>query len=107
MLSNHYDLIVIGSGPAGEKGAVRVAYWGKKVALIERAGVLGGVALGLMALETRATLNNLINLCFNFPSLADMYKYAAYDALGKFDALVQLVVPRFAPSPGPAPPRPP
>lgn len=65
------------------------------------------IALGLMALETRATLNNLINLCFNFPSLADMYKYAAYDALGKFDAPVQLVVPRFAPSPGPAPPRPP
>jgi NAD(P) transhydrogenase len=45
------------------------------------------IALGLMALETGATLNNLINLCFNFPSLADMYKYAAYDALGKFDAL--------------------
>jgi NAD(P) transhydrogenase len=38
----HYDLIVIGSGPAGEKGAARAAYEGKKVALIEMAGVLGG-----------------------------------------------------------------
>jgi NAD(P) transhydrogenase len=45
------------------------------------------IALGLMALETRATLNNFINLCFNFPSLSDMYKYAAYDALSQFDAL--------------------
>lgn len=45
------------------------------------------IALGLMALETGATLDHLIKLCFNFPSLADMYKYAAYDALGKFDAL--------------------
>ena len=32
----HYDLIVIGSGPAGEKGAAQAAYFGKRVALIER-----------------------------------------------------------------------
>src|SRR5256885_6234252 len=38
-----YDLIVIGSGPAGEKGAAQVAYFGKKTALIERAAPrLGG-----------------------------------------------------------------
>ena len=33
-----YDLVVIGSGPAGEKGAVQAAYFGKRVALVERAG---------------------------------------------------------------------
>lgn len=32
-----YDLVVIGGGPAGEKAAVSAAYFGKKVALIERA----------------------------------------------------------------------
>ena len=32
----HFDLIVIGSGPAGEKGAAQAAYFNKKVALIER-----------------------------------------------------------------------
>jgi NAD(P) transhydrogenase len=37
-----YDLIVIGSGPGGEKGAAQAAYFGKKVALIERASRLGG-----------------------------------------------------------------
>ena len=31
-----YDLIVIGSGPAGEKGAAQAAYFGKRVALIEK-----------------------------------------------------------------------
>ena len=31
-----YDLIVIGSGPAGEKGAAQAAYFGKRVALIEQ-----------------------------------------------------------------------
>ena len=31
-----YDLVVIGSGPAGEKGAAQAAYFGKKVALVDR-----------------------------------------------------------------------
>ncbi|HVA95571.1 MAG TPA: Si-specific NAD(P)(+) transhydrogenase [Candidatus Dormibacteraeota bacterium] len=39
-----FDLIVIGSGPAGEKGAVQAASFGKRVALIERRGVLGGAS---------------------------------------------------------------
>src|SRR5262245_56142822 len=37
-----YDLIVIGSGPAGEKGAAKAAYFGKKVALVEQAQNYGG-----------------------------------------------------------------
>ena len=37
-----YDLIVIGSGPGGEKGAAQAAYFGKKVALVEKASQLGG-----------------------------------------------------------------
>ncbi|MFN8458154.1 MAG: FAD-dependent oxidoreductase, partial [Anaerolineae bacterium] len=40
-----YDLVVIGSGPAGEKGAAQAAYFGKRVALVERAPNLGGSAL--------------------------------------------------------------
>ncbi len=39
-----YDLIVIGSGPAGEKGAAQAAYFGRKVALIEKAERYGGAA---------------------------------------------------------------
>jgi len=41
----HYDLIVIGSGPAGEKGAAQAAYFGKRVALIERARDVGGAGI--------------------------------------------------------------
>jgi pyruvate/2-oxoglutarate dehydrogenase complex dihydrolipoamide dehydrogenase (E3) component len=40
-----YDLVVIGSGPAGEKGAAQTAYFGKKVALVERSSYLGGAGL--------------------------------------------------------------
>ncbi len=38
----HFDLVVIGSGPAGEKGAAQAAYFGKRVALVERSHVPGG-----------------------------------------------------------------
>ena len=37
-----FDLVVIGCGPAGEKGAAQAAYFGKRVAVIERAEVVGG-----------------------------------------------------------------
>src|SRR6516165_6105997 len=44
-MTKHYDLIVIGSGPAGEKGAAQAAYFGKRVALIERAPHVGGACV--------------------------------------------------------------
>jgi len=40
-----YDLVVIGGGPAGEKGAVQAAYFGKRVALIESAPEPGGACV--------------------------------------------------------------
>jgi NAD(P) transhydrogenase len=40
-----FDLVVIGSGPAGEKGAAQAAYFGKRVAVIERSPNLGGAGV--------------------------------------------------------------
>jgi NAD(P) transhydrogenase len=51
--SPQFDLIVIGSGPAGEKGAALAAYFGKKVALIEREPVLGGAAANTGTLPSK------------------------------------------------------
>src|SRR4051812_13413854 len=53
MSPTHYDLIVIGSGPAGEKGAAQAAYFGKRVALIEREPVLGGAAANTGTLPSK------------------------------------------------------
>lgn len=39
------DLAVIGAGPAGQKGAIQGAKAGKKVAIIDRLGLLGGACL--------------------------------------------------------------
>jgi len=43
--AERYDLIVLGGGPAGEKGAVQAAYFGRRVALVERSGHIGGAGI--------------------------------------------------------------
>src|SRR5579871_5325635 len=37
-----FELIVIGTGPAGEKAAVKAAYFGHKVAIVEKEKIFGG-----------------------------------------------------------------
>ena len=53
MDSSKFDLIVIGSGPAGEKGAAQAAYFGKSVALIEKEPDLGGAAANTGTLPSK------------------------------------------------------
>jgi NAD(P) transhydrogenase len=45
MEANEYDLVVIGSGPAGQKGAICAAKMHKKVAIIDRKKSVGGVCV--------------------------------------------------------------
>src|SRR5215212_5182258 len=40
-----FDLVVIGSGPAGEKAAAQAGYFGKRVAIVEREPGLGGACV--------------------------------------------------------------
>jgi NAD(P) transhydrogenase len=45
MVSNQFDLVVVGSGPAGQKGAIAAAKLGKRVAIVDREEMIGGVCL--------------------------------------------------------------
>src|SRR5215813_9981888 len=45
MDTSSYDLVVIGSGPAGQKGAIAASKLGKKVAVVDRKEMVGGVCL--------------------------------------------------------------
>jgi NAD(P) transhydrogenase len=40
-----FDLVVIGSGPAGQRGAIAAAKLGKRVAIVDRRELVGGVCL--------------------------------------------------------------
>jgi NAD(P) transhydrogenase len=53
MSPEHFDLVVIGSGPAGEKGAAQAAYFGKRVALVEKEAHLGGAAANTGTLPSK------------------------------------------------------
>ncbi|MDX2115586.1 MAG: dihydrolipoyl dehydrogenase [Planctomycetota bacterium] len=57
MPDKHYDLIVIGGGPAGYVGAIRAAQLGLKVCCVERSN-LGGVCLNWGCIPTKALLAN-------------------------------------------------
>ncbi len=45
MSNAQYDLVVIGSGPAGQKAAICAAKLRKRAAVIDRKGMVGGVCV--------------------------------------------------------------
>jgi NAD(P) transhydrogenase len=49
-----YDVVVIGSGPAGENGAIQAAESGKKVALVEKEAVPGGASANTGTIPSKA-----------------------------------------------------
>lgn len=57
-----YDLIVIGGGPAGEKGAAQAAYFGKSVVLIEARAELGGAAANTGTLPSKTLRETSLTL---------------------------------------------
>ncbi len=56
--SKKYDLVVIGSGPGGEVGAIRAAQLGLKVALVEKNEHLGGTCLNVGCIPTKCLLES-------------------------------------------------
>jgi NAD(P) transhydrogenase len=50
----HYDMLVIGSGPAGQKAAIQAAKVGKKVAVVERKKVVGGICINTGTIPSKS-----------------------------------------------------
>jgi Pyruvate/2-oxoglutarate dehydrogenase complex, dihydrolipoamide dehydrogenase (E3) component, and related enzymes len=57
-----YDLIVIGSGPAGEKGAAQAAYFQKRVALVEKQKVVGGACVNTGTIPSKTLREAALHL---------------------------------------------
>src|SRR4051812_18177915 len=53
MANYDYELLVIGGGPAGEKGAAQAAYFGFKTALVEKEPELGGACINTGTLASK------------------------------------------------------
>ena len=59
---DHYDLVVIGSGPAGEKGACQAAYYGHRVAMVERRRTAGGAVIAVSGVPVKALRDTAVYL---------------------------------------------
>jgi len=57
-----YDLLVIGSGPAGQRAAIQSAKFGKRVALIEKMEVVGGVAINTGTIPSKTMREAVLHL---------------------------------------------
>jgi len=65
-----YDLLVIGSGPAGQRAAIQGAKSGKRVALIERREVLGGASINTGTIPSKTMREAVMHFSgFNFQSI--------------------------------------
>ena len=62
MESSQYDLIVIGSGPAGQKGAICAAKLRKRVAIIDRKQMLGGVCVNTGTIPSKTLREAILYL---------------------------------------------
>ncbi len=62
MTPKEYDLVIIGSGPAGQKAALCAVHLGKRVALIERDGSIGGVCIHTGTVPSKAMREAVLHL---------------------------------------------
>jgi NAD(P) transhydrogenase len=58
----HFDCVVIGTGPAGQKGAIQAAKLGKRVAIIEKNPVLGGTQINTGTIPSKALREAALHL---------------------------------------------
>src|ERR1700735_2859105 len=62
MTDSQFDLVVIGSGPAGQKGAICAAKMRKRVAVIDRAPMIGGVCVHTGTIPSKSVREAIFQL---------------------------------------------
>src|SRR5215467_4940607 len=69
-MANPYDLIVIGSGPAGQRAAIYGAKLNKRVALVEAREVVGGVCINTGTIPSKTLREAVLHLSgYNYQSI--------------------------------------
>jgi len=61
-VSNDVELLVIGSGPAGQKAAIQGAKLGKRVAIVERGHMVGGVCVNTGTIPSKSLREAIVYL---------------------------------------------
>ncbi|HEX8322794.1 MAG TPA: Si-specific NAD(P)(+) transhydrogenase [Tepidisphaeraceae bacterium] len=61
-MSQSFDVVILGSGPAGQKAALNAAKLGKRVALVDRVESLGGVCIHTGTIPSKAMREAVLHL---------------------------------------------
>jgi NAD(P) transhydrogenase len=70
---NNYDLLVIGSGPSGQRAAVSAVKYGKRVGLVEMRSVVGGVCVNTGTIPSKTMREAVLHLSgYSFRSVYGM-----------------------------------
>ena len=70
---SNYDVLVIGSGPSGQRAAVAAVKKGKRVALVEMRGVVGGVCVNTGTIPSKTMREAVLHLSgYNYRSIYGM-----------------------------------
>ncbi|HCB02454.1 MAG TPA: Si-specific NAD(P)(+) transhydrogenase [Anaerolineae bacterium] len=62
MADYDYDMLVIGSGPAGQRAAIQAAKLNKRVAVVERKTILGGVCINTGTIPSKTLREAVLHL---------------------------------------------
>src|ERR1700740_2379845 len=65
-----FDMIVLGSGPAGQRAAIQASKSGKRVAIVERREVIGGVCINTGTIPSKTMREAVLHLSgYNYQNI--------------------------------------
>src|ERR1700756_5533310 len=65
-----FDMIVLGSGPAGQRAAIQASKSGKRVAVVERRDVLGGTCINSGTIPSKTMREAVLHLSgYNYQTI--------------------------------------
>ena len=74
--SYEFDLVCLGSGPAGQRAAIQAAKLGKKVAVIEKQRCIGGVCIETGTIPSK-TFREAVRRFYSRPGFDQGVNYRA------------------------------
>ena len=89
-----YDLMIIGSGPAGQRAAIQGAKLGKRVALVEKREVVGGACINTGTIPSKSMREAVMHLSgYQYQSIYGMsYRVKEKITVGDLSFRVQHVI---------------
>src|SRR6185503_17034555 len=80
-----YDMIVIGSGPAGQRAAIQAAKCGRRVAVVEAREIVGGVCINTGTIPSKSMREAVLHLSgFQYQGIYGI-NYCVKDKISMFD----------------------